>query len=313
MEMRHYPVKMVLGERAFALLTAKPPEVAAVFVHGFDGSPDKTWVNFEHLVDELGPQRSVWSTWDLFFYGYRSHKQIAPLAEDLTRFVRAVAARNERLMIQVEYLFPSSRTSRYGIPLGLSVIRGNIPYKHLFLVGHSTGAVIIRQAMCNVVDSTGAGKAVVSASAEERPSPRDPGYADHVLSNASLRFFAPAHLGVMAAGPLGVALSFPITDMILNSRLRSNPLYQTIAPGSPTLANLRIQTERLYEKHRISALKAYSVFGENEDIVFIGGYSHDEQAAIEKNQGHRSICKPTVTYTRPLEFVTNEPAVAKRA
>jgi|SRR6266478_5848513 len=62
-----------------------------------------------------------------------------------------------------------------------------------------------------------------------------------------------------------------------------------------------------------SGLKAYSIFGENEDVVFIGGYSHDEQAPMEKNHGHRSICKPTLAYTRPLEFVTNEPAIAKRA
>jgi hypothetical protein len=134
-----------------------------------------------------------------------------------------------------------------------------------------------------------------------------------LIANASLRLFAPAHLGVMAAGALGIARSLPITDRILNSRLRSNPLYQSILAGSPTLSNLRNETGRLYRQHKISALKAYSVFGENEDVVFVGSYSYDEQATIEKNQSHRSICKPSLAYNRPLEFVTNEPAIAKRA
>jgi hypothetical protein len=52
MEMLHYPVRLTGAERAFALLSPRPPEVAAIFVHGFDGSPDKTWIDFEHLIDE---------------------------------------------------------------------------------------------------------------------------------------------------------------------------------------------------------------------------------------------------------------------
>src|SRR5882762_3001418 len=100
MEMRHYPVKLRGPERAFALLSPKPPEVAAIFVHGFNGSPDKTWVDFEHLIDQVGGQRPVWNTWDLFFYSYQSRNQIAPLAEDLAHLVRAVATRNDRFVLQ---------------------------------------------------------------------------------------------------------------------------------------------------------------------------------------------------------------------
>jgi hypothetical protein len=313
MEMRHYPVRIMGEERAFALLVPRAPDSAAIFVHGFDGSSDKTWVDFEHLIDQVGPQRSKWLTTDLFFYGYRSHNQFPPLARDFSRFVEAVAARNERLLIQIEYQLPSSKERRYGAPLGLSQARGSGPYKRLLLVGHSTGAVVIRQSLCDFLKAIKARVADLGMWAQERPLPNANDYSDHLIADATVRLFAPAHLGVMAAGPLGLAASLPIIDRIVNSRLRSNPLYQSILPNSPTLANLRSETERWYSELKLQALKARSTFGDKEDVVHVGGYSHDEQVVIEKNQGHTSICKPTLSYTEPLEFVTHEPTIAKRA
>jgi|SRR5258708_3327239 hypothetical protein len=94
----------------------------------------------------------------------------------------------------------------------------------------------------------------------------------------------------------------------IKRREQKEPIRQKRKSKAPTLA-----TTNGARMGHPSGLKAYSIFGENEDVVFIGGYSHDEQAPMEKNHGHRSICKPTLAYTRPLEFVTNEPAIAKRA
>src|SRR5260370_28219122 len=105
LKMEHFPVRLQGSEKGFALLSRKHPESAVVFVHGLGvhgvgGSPTTTWVGFEHLVDEVEEQRAEWSRCDLFFYGYRSHKQIAPLGEDLVGFISAIAARNERLTLQ---------------------------------------------------------------------------------------------------------------------------------------------------------------------------------------------------------------------
>ncbi len=247
----------------------------------------------------------------MFFYGYRSHNQIAPLGEDLVRFISAVAGRNERLTLQIEFALPSSSEKMYGSSLSLSLARGTDPYKNLFLVGHSTGALVIREAIRLKLKEIASSGRDLSVWFAEALRPVDRGYADQLVARAFLRFFAPAHLGVMAAGLLGAASSLPRIEKIVDAYLRCNPLYQNLRPGSPTLVDLRKETESLYEKHKIQALKALSVFGEKEDVVFIGSYCHDEQLPTEKGHTHTSICKPTRQYVKPLEFVTHASALAK--
>lgn len=82
--------------------------------------------------------------------------------------------------------------------------------------------------------------------------------------------------------------------------------------GQSDPSDFRTETETLYEKHKVQALKAVSLFGEKEDVVFTGSYCHDEQLPTEKGHSHTSICKPTREYVKPLEFVTHASAIAKR-
>jgi hypothetical protein len=315
--MEHFPVRLQGSEKGFALLARKPPENAVVFVHGFGihgfgGSPTTTWVGFEHLIDELQGQSAPWSRCDLFFYGYRSHNQIAPLGENLVRFISTVAARKEGLILQIDFALPSSNEKMYGSSLRLSLGRGTEPYRNLFLVGHSTGAVVIREAIrLKLREITARGRDITAWFAQV-VRPDDAEYADWLVASAFLRLFAPAHLGVMAAGLLGGVSSLPRIEKVVNAYIRCNPLYQNLRPGSPTLVDLRKETETLYEKHKIQALKALSLFGEREDVVFIGSYCHDEQLPTEKGQNHTSICKPTRHYIKPLEFVAHASALAKR-
>lgn len=310
--MNHFPVKLTGSCKGMALLTRKPPESAMVFVHGFGGNPSATWVGFERLVDELDEQRASWSCCDLFFYGYHSHNQITPLAEELLQFLGGVAARNERLVLQMQFGLPSSGESLYGSPLTFSLVRGVEPYKGLFLVGHSAGAVIIREAIRLKLREITAGVKDLSAWIARSMHPGDSQYADQLIARAFLRFFAPAHLGVMAAGLLGAAMSLPRIEKVINAYLRCNPLYQNLRPASPCLVDLRKETEVLYDRHKIQALKAHSLFGEKEDVVYVGSYCHDDQLPIQKGHSHTSICKPTREYVTPLEFVTHATAIAKR-
>src|SRR5947207_7161957 len=316
--MQHFPVRLQGSEKGFALLARKPPESAVVFVHGFGihgfgGSPASTWAGFEHLIDEVEELRAEWGRCDLFFYSYRSHDQIAPLGEDFVRFVSAVASKNERLTLQIEFALPSSSEKIYGSPLSLSLGRGTMPYKNLFLGGHSTGVVVMREAVrLKLREITTRGYDLTAWFAQAL-QPGDPEYSDWLIARAFLRFFAPAHLGVMAAGLLGAVSSLPRIEKVVNAFLRCNPLYQNLRPGSPTLVDLRKETETQYEKHKIHALKALLLFGEKEDVVFIGGYCHDERLPTEKGQSHASICKPTRQYVKPLEFVTHASVLAKRA
>ena len=177
--------------------------------------------------------------------------------------------------------------------------RGAVQYKQLVLVGHSTGAVIVREVVLQNAKHAELEKELISSGLEI------------VLPRASLRLFAPAHLGVIESGNLGIAMGIPVIDRIFGLYLRSNPLYQNLHQQSATLTNLRRDTEALWAKNaEVTALKATMFFGQHEDVVEIGGYSHDEfygaaqgQKYVEPNHNHCSICKPSARFVKPLEFV----------
>lgn len=287
-----------------ALLSTEP-EVAVVFVHGFLGDPRLTWINFQSLVDDLDDQRPLWNRCDLFFYDYRSRDQIAPLAEDFRAFLK-----NDHH----EYLYESVLPSSLKLP---RLTRGAVQYKHLILVGHSVGAVIIRDVVLQDLKARQVAGTLPSWTPRGDPSSD----LETLIPQSSLRFFAPAHLGVLAAGKLGLARSIRYLDKILEAYLRSNPLYQNLRPGSPTLVSLQRETEAFWAKYpKVTALQATMFFGQHEDIVEIGGYSNDEfygavlgQKHTEPGHNHTSICKPSVLFTKPMEFVAERLTNARSA
>lgn len=144
--MIHVPVKLKVGNRSFGLLTRKSPEAIAVFVHGFDGSPRATWIDFEHLIDELGAKYPAWSDCDLLFYGYGNYKQFPVLAQEFLDFLDIVAVGNVTSLFDVTFRLPS--TNELSSPFLATLWKPREkPYKRLVLVGHSTGGVIIREAI----------------------------------------------------------------------------------------------------------------------------------------------------------------------
>lgn len=293
--MEHYPVSFAHYSGAYGLLSKRPPTTGVIFVHGFDGNPRGTWVDFGGLIEQVGAQRSFWSVCDLLFYAYKSRDQIRPLAEQFAEFLTSVATAKENTIIGSDYALPSSERLTLGVPADLSGLRGKEPYKSLILVGHSTGAVIIRETL----------RLIVTQTPKENLNP--------LIVMSCLRFFAPAHLGVLAAGTLGLVQKLPILDRIAGAYLGSNPLFQNLSHDSPTILDLRKATEELYAKNQYPALKASSLFGQHEEIVFVGGYSHDEVLPTEPDHSHTTICKPTLNYMKPLEFVINAFAIAKIA
>ncbi len=288
----HVPVKLSSPEAAYAIVTDQA-EIAVVFVHGFLGNPRSTWIDFQHLVDRQQDRSPLWSKCDLFFYSYPSHDQIKPLAEDLLTFLRNV--------VLVFGLRAAPRVFEYpsGFTLAPKVERKE-PYKHLVFVGNSTGAVIIRQAVVEELRSLDESGQLALWNAAKDKSSSSP------IVRALLRFFAPAHRGVLGAGWLGVALSLPVLRLFSTVWLHSNPLFRSLSSGNPVLEDLKATTERLHEKYpNIPALTARSVFGSQEAVVIIGGYQHDTVDPTVPEQSHTSVCKPTHAYTKPLEFVTN--------
>ena len=296
MNMDHFAANFFAPERGVALLTRNRPKSAVVFVHGFKGDPTLTWVDFYHLIE----RRPEWGDVDLFFYGYESKDQILPLAQDFGRFLLTIAGRAEESLIP-DLTLPSRPKSRWGEPTELLSERGGELYGSITLVGHSTGAVIIRQAV------------LLNYHAMKTVSSSQLASAHRLIEAASLRLFAPAHLGVLSAGRLGLARSIPGVSWFVESFLRCNPLYQNLQPGSPILVDLRRETEDVYKAERIPACKALSIFGQHEEIVFTGKYAHDEQPQIVPDKNHVSVCKPNFEYQIPLGFVVDARPIAKVA
>ena len=125
--MDHFPVKLATPKRGIALLTREAPKVAVIFLHGFEGDPSKTWVDFEHLIDSLDKQRQLWSEKDVFFYGYDSYKQIRPLAEEFLKFLTNVALRAEEKIVQSDHMLPSGGFAISAMPISLREARGVCP------------------------------------------------------------------------------------------------------------------------------------------------------------------------------------------
>ena len=191
----HFPVRLQTSARSFALLSPKTPESGVIFVHGFKGNPSTTWVDFEHLVDGIEKYRDSWGKCDLFFYGYASHNQIRPLAESFLEFLKYVATRNEQRLIKSDLPLPSVIENVSAIPTGLLSQRGKAKYRNLTLVGHSTGAVIIRQAILLHLKQVRTERPDFAAWVADQKTPDAPDFGDQLIVRAFVRLFAPAHLG----------------------------------------------------------------------------------------------------------------------
>jgi hypothetical protein len=310
--MEHFPVSMEVSEGTYALYASRVPSTGIIFVHGFDGSPRTTWVNFEGLIEQISSQGKQWNDCDLFFYSYKSYDQIPVLAEAFQKFLVSVAATKAADIVAASDQFARTLGGGFtlGIPLDLLSYRGEAPYKNLILVGHSTGAVIIREALRVRVSNIIKENANLSAWMKNKKK-EDEG--DLLIVNSHLRLFAPAHLGVLAAGKLGAVLNLPVTNIVVGCYLGSNPLYQNLRHDSPTILDLRKDTEQLYVQHKLEALRACSLFGEHEEVVYVGGYKHDEPSQTQSGHDHRSVCKPNHGYTKPLDFVMDVTSIAKHA
>ena len=61
--------RLELQGALYALLADRSPTATAViFVHGFWGCPEKTWIQFQTLMDREQQSVPWWVSYDAFFY-----------------------------------------------------------------------------------------------------------------------------------------------------------------------------------------------------------------------------------------------------
>jgi len=289
--MKHIPIILKQDRRALGLISKRPPSTAIVFIHGFWGKPRGTWADFVNLIEK----DEKWDDCDLFFYGHRSNKQVRPLADKFLPFLTELATGRESAIMTTPFIAPSSTsTTLFGTSADFWNTRGTSPYKQIVLVGHSAGALIIRESVCLAASSA-------QSSEDSKTEPRA---SDAMVLHSHVRFFAPAHRGLLGAGLLGIAKGISMIDLVPALCLEWNPLYKNIEKQT-VVDDIKNETERLWQEHKYPALKAFSVFGNDETIVNIGKYDHEDKEKTLDHQTHTSICKPRPDFPFPVEFVAD--------
>jgi len=256
-------------------------DTAVVFVHGLHGHPEKTWRQFQTLVDHetVSAMYPWWTSCDEFFYSYNSDDQIDPNTIKLSAFVSRV--------------FPVPMWDLIGAGRTLPRRR----YERLMLVGHSEGGVLVRSVVLHQVQKYNRlGREDLARALESDP-----------ILKANLRLFAPATWGALVSGWKGVLLRSPILGDSLEPLLSSSPGYQQLTAQSPMLQDIRMRTVECARRYpAITAFRAQNLFGTQDRLVCFGALATDPPAEYEQGCTHTSICKPTVSYLRPLAFVRHD-------
>ena len=277
--------------KSYALLSeANRVETAIVFVHGLGGKPTETWLDFQTLVDSTPEDSNFWSESDLFFYTYDSTKTpVRRNAQILGEFV-------------VEAWYGElHRKSRLVIRLRDEPITTH-RYRHLILVGHSLGGVLIRRLILdeferlkrNLEDSN---PDLSSEGLRKRlKSEVDSNY----ILNSQIRLFAPACMGINFSSAPGFLMEF---SRFLQALSATSVVRNELTAGSPILLTLQAGTEKAHKEFRkLRALYTRPLFGTADTVVYAESYE-GEEPIWANSFDHISICKPNSDYALPLTFV----------
>jgi pimeloyl-ACP methyl ester carboxylesterase len=265
---------------AYALLSdSKVVDTAVIFVHGFLGDVQGTWLNFQEDICTPTEVGQSWTNCDVFFFGYPSFTQeMTESAEQLLGFIAYIFPDPPKEMFVIDQHLPR-------LPKRLIDLSSSIPkYRRLVLVGHSEGGVVVRRAV-------------------------DLAWNWNMTSvrNSRLALFAPAHRGIKLSGWIGACLAIGRVDAVAMPILRSSPAFSEMRDE-----NLLREIEDHRNSHLneavakglpLSALKAHVLFGQREHVVTKGFYDKDCYHASQKGRNHATVCKPAKGYTPPIEFV----------
>lgn len=264
---------------AALLSDSEDVDTAVVFVHGFLGDAQGTWLNFQEDILAPSLRGEPWRNSDVFFFTYPSFRQdITESAEELLGFLAYIFPNPPKEIFAIEKY-------RQYLPPELIQLSSAIPtYKRLVLVGHSEGGVVIRRA----VDLAW-------------------GWKRDELMESKLALFAPAHKGVKLSGWIGACLAIGRVDAVVMPILRFSPAFSEMK-DKDLLNEIKEHTETYLSEaaakgRPTSAFKAHVVFGEHEDVVVKGYYATDCYHPAEKGRDHRTVCKPERGYRAPIEFV----------
>jgi pimeloyl-ACP methyl ester carboxylesterase len=255
----HHQVDINGFPGSYGLMAEAVATRALVFVHGFCGDAVDTWNHFQALVGRE-PFAADFQSTDLFFYDYPCTRYtIAESADALNGYITAAAA---------------SRP---------------FAYESMRLIGHSTGAVVIRRLLLDLARGAA-------------PSPHRP-----LMLAAQPLLFSSAQFGfrhALAVGLFAQSVPFLAAAASIWQMLRGR-VYADLDPTSPVLAQLAQQTVNRVNVHGDNGLRALLYWGAQDNIVNVVDYEVDTRVAFEPDSDHTSVCKPSAAKPRPVEWVIN--------
>jgi pimeloyl-ACP methyl ester carboxylesterase len=267
---------LLQGQKSYARLsTHAGAETCIVFVHGFFGNVTTTWEYFPDLCDnENVPGADILEQSDLYFFDYPAHK--AFVKESANRLAQFLGCLFPEPAMDLFYFREEDRRS---------IREPWLAYRRLLLVGHSLGAVVVRECIENQF----------RAFSSHQPPPW--------ISICEIRLFAAAHLGFKPSG--FKELLFKLAPREFTSLPAIWRAYSDLQSTSSVLVDLKKRTEKLAAvRPELKCTSALLLYGTREDVVVPGDFDCDYTIEWQDDSNHTQVCKPAEDFTNPLRFIT---------
>ena len=175
-------------------------------------------------------------------------------------------------------------------------LRPAFEYKHLTLVGHSEGGLLVRKVILNVADSDPRLDQYMRnrlVTPTKEPDPVG-------LEVAQVRLFAPAIGGESLTGLLGIIAH----NAVIAPFLRPSAAKTGMAETSSSITVPRSSTDRYTDHLAMECFRAHILWADNDAIVNGERYRKDPECRnLPPGTSHVTVCKPNTNYPRPLTFV----------
>jgi alpha-beta hydrolase superfamily lysophospholipase len=256
---------MINRRKSMVMLSNDPDGTVIIFVHGFGGSPLKTWENFHGYL----PITEAFKHSDLVFYSYNSKTmQANNSALEFRHFM-------DQLLSQANYFSTFFTANLYDRP-------EDFQYKRVILVAHSLGAIICRKAMLQAHQNAAAW----------------PAMTEMVL-------FAPAHSGARSIRAIeGIFSYIPFLKELLDYHIVTVDDVDLSRPNC-SLYQLRSDTQAVINagEGKFTIAKKV-VWAGREYVVNNAFFYNDVEPGTESAEKHTTVCKPYSGYLAPIEVLT---------